>query len=185
MGEECPNPAPCCFDGSFGGLAQQRFQLGEHLLDRIQIGTVRRQEEQLCAGRADRPPNGDALVAAEIVDDDDVTRLQGRNEELLDIGKEAAAVDRAVDHARCVDPIDAQRSKEGQGLPMTVRHFGDQPLTARRAPIGARHVGLGPGLIDEDEASGVQAALQALPSCPSSCHVRAILFAGVKALFFS
>jgi hypothetical protein len=33
-------------------------------------------------------------VAAEIVDDDDVARLEDRNELLLDIGAEAFAVDR-------------------------------------------------------------------------------------------
>ncbi len=40
------------------------------------------------------------LVAAEIIDDDDVAKLQDGNELLLDIGAEALAVDRSVEHAR-------------------------------------------------------------------------------------
>jgi len=54
-----------------GGFAQQVFQLGEDLLDGVQIGRVFRQEEELGAGRADGMANGAALVAAEIVEDDE------------------------------------------------------------------------------------------------------------------
>ena len=63
----------------------------------LRVGRVARQEEQLGAGAADQPPHGLAFVAAEIVHDDDVAGAQGRQEELLDIGAKAGAVDRAVD----------------------------------------------------------------------------------------
>jgi len=43
-------------------------------------------------------------VAAEIVDDDDVTGPEGRDENLLDIGQEAVAVDRSVDDTGGIDP---------------------------------------------------------------------------------
>jgi hypothetical protein len=41
-----------------------------------------------------------ALVAAEIVHDDNVARLERRHEELLDIGLEAFAIDRSIKNAR-------------------------------------------------------------------------------------
>jgi hypothetical protein len=41
------------------------------------------------------------------VHDHDIARLQGRDEELLDIISEALAVDRLVEHARRVDPVAA------------------------------------------------------------------------------
>src|SRR5258708_32047439 len=41
-----------------------------------------------------------ALVAAEIVHDDNVARLERRNEELMDIGLEAFAIDRSIKNAR-------------------------------------------------------------------------------------
>ena len=55
-----------------GGFAQQVLELGEDLLDRVQIGRVFRQEEELGAGGADGVAHRLALVAAEIVHDDDV-----------------------------------------------------------------------------------------------------------------
>ena len=59
-------------DGSFGCFSQQMFELGEDLFDRVEIGAIGRQEEQPCAGSPDRGTNGSALVAAEIIQDDDV-----------------------------------------------------------------------------------------------------------------
>ena len=38
---------------ALGGFTQQRFELGEDLLDRIEIGTIGRQEEQLELAGAD------------------------------------------------------------------------------------------------------------------------------------
>ena len=69
------------FDGSRGGFAQQVLELGEDLLDRVQVGRVFRQEEELGAGRADELAHGFALVAAEIVHDDDVAGPKGRDAE--------------------------------------------------------------------------------------------------------
>ena len=46
-----------------------------------------------------------ALVAAEIVDDDNVAGLERRHEELRDIGYEPFAVDRSIKDARRVDPV--------------------------------------------------------------------------------
>jgi hypothetical protein len=43
------------------------FELGEDLLDRVEIGTVWRQEEEFGADAADGLANGLSLVAAEIV----------------------------------------------------------------------------------------------------------------------
>ena len=102
----------------------------------LRSGRVGRQEEQLGAGSADGAADGLALVAAEIVHDDDVAGPERRDEHLLDIGEEALAVDRAVDDAGRVDAVAAQRGQEGQRAPAAVRHLGDQPLAARRTGHG-------------------------------------------------
>ena len=100
----------------------------------LRSGLIGRQEEQLGAGRADRVAHGLALVTAEIVDDDDVAGLERRHQELLDIGQEAFAVDRPVDHARGVDAVVAQRGEEGQRPPVAMRGFGDQPFARGARP---------------------------------------------------
>ena len=104
-----------------------------------------------------------AFVRAEVVHDDDVARLQRRHQELLDVGHEALAVDRAVDDAGRGDAVVAQRGEEGHGAPVAVRHLGAQRRAAAMPAVGARHVGLGPGLVDEDEAGRIDASLVALP----------------------
>ena len=47
--------------GSGGGLAQPVLELGEELLDRVQVGGVFRQEEEPGAGGADGAPDGAPL----------------------------------------------------------------------------------------------------------------------------
>ena len=84
--EKLSDALPCVLDGTFFGFAQEPLQLGEDLFDRIEIGRVRRQEEELGADGAYGGPYTPAFVAAGIVHDDDVTRLEGRHEELADVG---------------------------------------------------------------------------------------------------
>jgi hypothetical protein len=48
------------------------FELGEDLLDRVEIGAIGREKEEPCGSGPDRGANGLALVAAEIVENDNV-----------------------------------------------------------------------------------------------------------------
>ena len=66
---------------------------------------------------------------------------------------------------------------------MTVGDLGDQPLTLGAAAMGAGHVGLGPGLVDEDQAPGIKPGLMALPPLALAGHVRPILLGGEQAFF--
>jgi hypothetical protein len=103
--------------------------------------------------------------------------------ELLDIGEEELAVDRPVEHAGCVDPVVTQRREEGQRAPFAEGGLGMEPLTAPGTAMGAGHVGLGPGLIDEDEAPGIKPALILAPLPPAPRDHRTILLAGEQAFF--
>ena len=97
MVEEFADAAPGCLNGSFSGLAEQTFELGEDLLDGVEVGAIGWQEEQLGPGHAAGAAHRLAFVAAEIVYDDDVAFVQDRNEALFDIGKEALAVDGPIE----------------------------------------------------------------------------------------
>jgi hypothetical protein len=171
------------FDSWLGGVSEQRFQLGEHLLDGIEIWTIGRQEEKVRADRTDGPAHGVALVATEIVHDDDIAGLERRHEELLDIGFEAFAIDRSIKDARRVDPVVPQGGKECECLPMPVRRLSAQALPSRPPAMGADHVGFCPGLIDEDEAGGINLSLMPFPACPSARDVGPVLL-GRQQRFF-
>src|SRR5215204_2852834 len=53
---------------------------------------------------------------------------------------------------------------------MTVRHAGPQALAAERSSIPPGHVRRGPGLVDEDEARGVEIKLLVEPDGASGCR---------------
>jgi hypothetical protein len=159
------------------------FELGKDLLDGVEIGTVRRQEEELCADAADGLANGPSLVAAEIIQNHHVASLEARQQEFPDIGEELDAVDRSVKDARRIDPVAAQGRKERLGSPVTVRRLADQALAAKAPASQRRHVGLGPSLIDEDEPRRIDFRLILLPSRAPPGDVRPVPLAGDRGFF--
>ena len=134
---------------------------------------------------ADRPSHGLPLVGPQIVEDDDVARLEGRDEELLDVGVKAFAVDGLVEQAGRFDAVAAQRGEEGRGFPVAVRNLVDEPLALGRPTAQAGHVGLGPGLVDKDQTPGIDEALIGAPSFAVAAYVRTILFARDEGLFLN
>ena len=127
--------------------------------------------------------NGLSLVRAQIVHDDDVTVPQRRNQNLLDVEKEGLAVDRSLDEPRSGDAIVAQSGHEGHGLPAAVRHLGFEALTARRPAPQRRHIGLGPGLVDEHQPSGIDPIPILGPLRPPAGDIGTILLGGNQRLF--
>ena len=167
------------------GLSQQSLELGEHLLDRVEVGRVFRQEHEARPDGSDGLSHRLSLVGAEIVEDHDVARLEGRREELFDIGAEAFAVDGAVEQAGRIDPVVAQSGEERRGLPAAMRDLVDEALSLRRPAAKAGHVGLRPGLVDEDQAPGIDEPLIGSPARAMAAYVRAILLARDEGLFLN
>jgi len=173
--EEFSDALPCGFDGAFCSFAQEQFEFCEDLLDRVEIGAVGWEEQQLGTCSTDRLAHRLTLVAAEVVHDDDVARRQGGHEELLDVSREERAVDRTIEHAGRIDPVATQCGHKGQRLPFAERGLGNKLPAALRPASDRRHVGLGPGLIDEDQSAGIKPALILLPLRPAARDLRTIL----------
>jgi len=169
--------------GSRGSFTQQMLELGEHLLDGVQVWGVFRQEEEFGTGGPYGSANSLSLMTAEIVHDDNVAGSQGRDEKLLDIDLKRLAVDRTVEEPWGIDAIMTERGEEGHGLPATVGDLGPEPRAARRPSPERRHVGLGPSLIEEDQAAGFNPVLIGQPPRAPSRDVGAILFAGEHGFF--
>jgi len=176
---------PECADGSGCLGAEQCFEFGESLLDRVQVGTVGRQIQQACAGTLDCLTNAGDLVRAKPIHDHDIAAPQRGNQHLLDIGEEGLAVDRPIEHAGGNQAIAAQTGDEGRGIPVPVRHSIDQPMTHSRPAVKPGHVGLGPGLVDEDQPGRIKRPLAVAPFRTSCDDVRTILLARPERLFFS
>lgn len=161
--------------GSSLSLAEPVLELCEGLLDGVEVWAIGRQEDELCAGVSDGTAHFLALVTAEIVEDDDIARPEGGDQELLDVGPELLAVDRAIEEAGCLDAIMPQGGQEGERAPAAVRCLTDQPLAAWPPAAQRSHVGFCPGLIDENQALRVDARLTRSPLPAAPGHVRAIL----------
>ena len=143
-------------DGSVLGGAHPVLDLGEGLFDWVEVGGVWRQIPEPCAGGFDQTAQCSRLVAAKIVHDDDVARLKLRNENLLNICAEAFAFDRAVEQAGCGEAVAAQGAKESQRPPVAVGREAAQPFAFWPPSVQWGHVGLNPGLVDKDQASGIE-----------------------------
>ena len=187
--EEIADASPGCLNGSLVGLAQQGLQLGEHHFDWIEVGAVGGKKEQLGPDGTDRVTRGPALMAAEVVGDHDVARVEGGGQELGDPGGKGNAVDRPVDHAGRDHAIMAQASKEGERLAMSVRNLGDQRAAAQAPATRAGHVGFHPvdllrsPTIDEDETPRVKTRLVTSPARPEANQLRAVRLAGKQRFF--
>lgn len=122
-------------------------------------------------------------MAAQIVHDHNIPWPECWYEELFDILKEAGGVDRLIKHAGSIDPIAAQCGKEGHRPPVTIRYFGVQPLSLWCPAAQGRHIGLGPGFINQNKSPGINPALEFLPLVPPPGDLRAQLFGGQNAFF--
>ena len=168
---------------ALGGFAHEMLELGEDLLDRVQVGAVGRQEQQPGTDAANGLADGWTFVAAEIVHDNDIAGRQRRHETLLDIVGEDLAVDRLVEDARCVDPVAAQSGKKRHRTPMTVRHLGVQPPAPGCPSPQRSHVRFGPCFVDEHEPRRIKPTLIFLPLLASARDRRPQLFGGKNAFF--
>jgi hypothetical protein len=102
---------------------------------------------------------------------------------LLDISAEAHAIDRSVDDAGRGEPVATQRRQEREGSPSPEGRFGDEAFASGASAMGARHVGLGPGLVDEDKPPRIDPRLTRLPPFTPLGDVRSVLFGGAKTFF--
>ena len=100
-------------------------------------------------------------MAAEIVEDDDVARPECWHQELLDVAAEDRPVDRPVDDAGLCQRIDPESRKEREGAPASIGREAEQALALLAPAADRRHVGLDPGLVDEDEAGGIEMTARA------------------------
>ena len=164
-------------------LAEQMFQLGEDLFDRIEVGGVFRQEKELGTGLAETLADRRSLVAAQIVQHDHVSRSQCRRQHVVDVNKEVLGIHRSIEQPGRFEPVVAQGGHEGHRVPASVRSLALQPFPTWCPSAQRRHVSLGPGLVDEDQAGGINPPLIASPLSAAAGDVGAILLAGAHGFF--
>lgn len=169
--------------GVSGDLAQDGFELSEHLFNRVEIGAVCRKVDKNRAARFDGFSHAGDLVNWDIVHEHDVTSFQGRSENLFDIGPKRRAVHRAFEHERRGHAVVTQRSDECRCLPVAVQHLLDQALAARGAAIKAGDIARNAGFINENQPPWVEPWLPSSQGLSIGRDVRPLLLGGVQAFF--
>jgi len=66
---------------------------------------------------------------------------------------------------------------------MSLRGQVDDALTALRSTVSTRHIGLGPGLIDEDRVRQIKLGRLLPPRLALGRYVRSVLLGGAERLF--
>lgn len=168
-----------------GGRApQQRLQLCEHLLDRVEIRAVGRKEEQPRSCGLDRVLHAGDLVGWQVVHDDDVVGLQHWDQGFGDIAAKARAVPGAVQQRGRAQPARAQGGRDGRGLVVAKRGCKPAALAARRPAIAARHVGGSRGLIQEHQPVRIELGLRLEPRLARHPYVFALLLSCERRALF-
>ena len=93
------------------------------------------------------------------------------------------AVHRTINDERCGDAIVTQPGDEGHRLPVAMGYGGDQTLAAPEPAAKPRHLGVGAGLVDEDQSGRVERRLSRAPYAPLLGHVRTVLLGRVRGFF--
>ena len=168
-----------------GGFAQEVLELGEDLLDGVEIRAVGREIFKFRASCLDGIADAGNLVAGEVVENDDVTLVQGGCESLLDPGLEGGAVDGPVEDARGGDAVMPQGGDEGRCFLVSVRGNAFDALASGGPAIAGRHVRRGPCFIKENKLFRLQPRLPLSPFAPGLGEVLARSLGGNRGLFLS
>ena len=162
---------------------EERLQLGEGEFNRIEFGTVRRQEADAGARLGNRGLHGGLLVHRQVVEDDHITGAERGDEDLLDVGEKGRLVDRAIKDGGRVEPVPAQRGDDGVGLPMAVRCVVAETIAPETAPITPKQIRGDSRFVEEDILAGIAQPESVLPATPRRRDISAPLFVGEDRFF--
>ena len=163
--------------------AEERLQFGERLFDRVEVGTVGRQEPDRRADGFNRRADLWLFMHHQVIEDDDVAGAECRRQDLFDVGEEAHIVDRAIKDCRGAESLDRQRGDHRRRLPMTTGGVVVQPSASRAAPVAPQQIRGDAALVQKDVLVGVVQRERGMPLPTLRGDVRSSLFVGVNGFF--
>ena len=170
-------------DGAGRLLSEERLEFGEGHLDRVHVGAVGRQVEDLGASCGYRLTDAGDLVGGQVVEHDDIAALEGRGEHLADVDAEGVAIHRSVEHPGRGEPREPEAGNQGHGLPVAEGHAVPAALADRRPAVEARHLGVDAGLVEEDEATGIDERLGRPPQLAARRDIGPVLLGRAQGFF--
>ena len=158
------------------GGANEGLEFREAELDGIEVRAIGWQVPERGPGGLDGALDAGNLVGPEVVGDDDVAGVQGRHQDLVDVGAEALAIDRAVEDPRCGQPRDPPRGEKRAGLPAPAGGVVVDARAARCAAIPPKQIVGAAGFVQKHEGGDVPGRRRRVPRDPRGRDVRPIVF---------
>jgi len=146
------NGLPKIVIGARGFRPQMSFEFRERHFDGVQIRTVGRQEEEPRSLCFQRLCGSRAFVRGQIIENDNVSGLEGWSKLRLDVGIEDSPVHRTVDDPRRCQPPTPQTGNKGLRSPFAKGRRGSEPFSAKTAAAKARHLRVGGCFINKNKA---------------------------------
>ena len=156
--------------------ANEGLERREAELDGIEVRAIGWQVPEGGPGGLDSPPDAGDLVGPEVVGDDDVAGVQGRHQDLVDVGAEALAIDRAVEDPRGGQPRDPHRGEKRAGLPAPAGGVGVDARATRCPAVPPKQIGGAAGFVQKHEVGDVPGRRRRVPRDPRGRDVRPIAF---------
>jgi hypothetical protein len=132
-------------------LAKDLLEFGPGLFNRILVGRIGRQIEQLCLTGLDALTNSVDLVRTEIVHHHYIAGLQDRAQNLVQEGKEYIPVRSRLDGHGSDHATGAHCAQKGEDLPVAFRCALVHPCPTWSARIQTRHARGNTAFIQEDQ----------------------------------
>lgn len=170
-------------DGARRLLPHPGFELGERHLDGVHVGAIGRQVEDLRSPLSDSLADTGHFMRRESVEHHDIPALEGRREDMSNIGSEGIAIHRSVKHPGCGHSRQSQASDERHCFPVPEGRAIAAALTDRCPAIEPGHLRVDARLIKKDEALRVDEGLGCPPQLATYRHVRPILFGCAQGFF--
>ena len=162
--------------------ANEGLELREAELDGIEVRAVGWPVPEGGPGGLEGPLDAGDLVGPEGVGDDDVAGVQGRHQDLVDVGAEALAIDRAVENPRCGQPRDPRHA--ARNVLVCQRPQGAWTARATRCPaVPPKQIGGDAGFVQPHEVGDIPGRRRRVPRDPRGRDVRPIVL-GRAARFF-
>jgi len=146
------------------------------VLNRIEIRTVFRQKPERRSDVFNRPADRWTLVTRQVVHDDDIARREGWDQDLIDVGEEARAIDRAIKHGRGGETCHTERREKRRGVPASIGRVVGHAGAVEPAAIPPYEVRPYATFIEKYEPRGVEVGGRGVPHGPRERDVSAIVF---------
>jgi len=167
-------------DGTGLERAQLLFDLCPALFNRVKVRRVRRQVTEGGAGLFNEFPDTIDFMGSQIVHDDQLTGLQLRTQDVLEISPEDIAVGGRFDRHRSHPAGNTNRSQHCQCPPASGRNSFFDARAVQRTSITPRHFRGDAALVNEDELRGIDLSGFLLPKLALRFDSLAVPLSGVE-----